>query len=407
MANQQIKFKRVASIPSSGGGMVAGDVIFCTDDHTIYVATGAQSKEAYYGGRVKDAVLSDGKLTISYMDGSAETVISFSDITKALDTSVKALDASVNVLDASVKALEAASPVAGKDIDISTNKSINVSLDENITVMGVTVGNLSNGSTITAGSSLSDILKKILLKTIDVTAVLPTTTVGITSGATSGSTYEVGTSLTLALGHTYADGKFTGAESAYSYTLSAGCAEGATTYKYDEAATDVTFTKVVTEGTHTIGCTTAYGASTAAPKKNNGDDSSVSIAAGTATSGDISIYGKFYGYVGYSTKTAAGDFDSASITALAAKSWITVDGTTTLLTGGATSDGRSIVVAVPAKYKLADIENSFGGSILANFSSSATVSYTNGSTTTDYKVYVYPITSGAQVAYKNVKITKA
>jgi len=386
--------------------MAAGDVIFCHGDHTIYVATGAETTEAYYGGRVKDAVLSaSGELTISYMDGSANTVISFSDITNAIE----ALDASVAVLDASVKALEAASPVAGKDIDISTNdKSINVSLDDDITVMGVTVGNLSNGSTIAAGSSLSEILKKILMKTIDVVAVSPTTTAEITSGATSGSTYEVGTELSLVLGHTYTDGKFIGAESAYSYNLAAGCAEGATTYKYDNAITDASSTKVITEGTRTISCTTAYGASTAVPKKNNGEASSVSIAAGTATSGNISIYGKFYGYVGYSTKTTAADFDPASIKALtAAKSWITVDGTTTLLTGGATSDGGSIVVAVPAKYKLADIENSLGVSILANFSSSATVSYTNGSTTTDYKVYVYPITSGAQVAYKNVKITKA
>ncbi len=400
MANPSIKFRRVSTAPVSG--MTAGEVIFCTGDKTIYVATGAESKEPYYGGRVKDVSINGDKITVSYMDGTADAVFDLSDLTADLETKVQALDASV-------KALEAASPVAGKDIKISTeDKSINVSLDDAITVMGVTVGNLSNGSTIDAGSSLTEILKKILMKTIDVKATTPTTAVKITSGATSGSTYEVGTGLTLALGHTYTDGKFTGAESAYSYNLAAGCAEGATTYKYDNATTDASSTKVVTEGTHTVGCTTAYGASTAAPKKNTGDASSVSIAAGTATSGNISIYGKFYGYVGYSTKTAAGDFDSASIKALAAaKSWITVDGTTTLLSGGATSDGGSIVVAVPAKYKLADIENSLGVSILANFSSSATVSYTNGSTTTDYKVYVYPITSGAQVAYKNVKITKA
>lgn len=405
MANTNIRFKRVSSYPASG--VEVGDVIFNTGDHTIYVATGASTKEAFYGGLVKNVTMNatSDKLTISYMDGSADLVVDFSNY----NSLIASLTTRVTTLEGRVDDLEAASPVAGSDIEISTgDKSINVSLDDTITVMGVTVGNLSNGSTIDAGSSLSEILKKILMKTIDVKATNPTTTVKINSGATSGSTYEVGTSLTLALGHTYADGKFTGAESTYSYNLAAGCAEGATTYKYDNTATDASSTKVVTEGTHTIGCATTYGASTAAPKKNTGEASSVSIAAGTATSGNISIYGKFYGYVGYSTKTAAGDFDSDSIKALtAAKSWITVDGVTTLLTGGATSDGGSIVVAVPAKYKLADIENSLGVSILANFSSSATVSYTNGSTTTDYKVYVYPITSGAQVAYKNVKITKA
>lgn len=157
-----------------------------------------------------------------------------------------------------------------------------------------------------------------------------------------------------------------------------------------------------------MNCKTNYGASTAKPKKNNGTESAVSIAAGSATSKTFNFTGKFYGYVGYSTKTAGSQFDSASIKKLAAaKEYLTVNGSTTLLSGGATSDGTSIVIAVPARYKLAGIQNSLGVSILENFNTPVQVNYTNGETTTAYHVYVYPITSGAKVAYKNVVIAKA
>lgn len=129
-----------------------------------------------------------------------------------------------------------------------------------------------------------------------------------------------------------------------------------------------------------------------------------------SNSKEIKVNGRYKYYVGYSTNTAYSQFDSAAIKALAAKKGdITVNSTTTVLndTTKLTSNGTSIVVACPAKYKLATITNGVGADILANFSSVGTVSYTNGSVTTDYKVYVYPITNGATVEYKNLTLTKA
>lgn len=400
MAETKLNFKKVASYPTSG--VTAGDVIFCTGDHTIYVATGATAKEAFYGGRIKDIkVVENGvhdNLVISYLDGTEDLTIDFSDINDTLAE-----------LSKKISQLEKKAPVAGKDIDITgENNAIDVALDEAITVMGVSVGTLANGSTLTKGMSLSDILKKILIREIDAkVGAYPSVTVGVT-GVTKDGTYEVGAALTATLSHKYTDGKFVGADSLYQYNLAAGCPEGITTYSLD--ATNVTspHTLVVTEGSHTFNCKTTYGASTAKPKKNNGVASSVSIPAGTTTSGNFNFTGKFYGYVGYSTKTAGSQFDSASIKALAAaKQYLTVNGSTTLLSGGATSNGTSIVIAVPAKYKLSGIQNSLGVSILENFNTPVQVNYTNGETTTAYHVYVYPITSGAKVAYKNVVITKA
>jgi hypothetical protein len=129
-----------------------------------------------------------------------------------------------------------------------------------------------------------------------------------------------------------------------------------------------------------------------------------------SNSKEIKVNGRYKYYVGYSTNTVYSQFDSAAIKALSAKKGdITVNSTTTVLndTTKLTSNGTSIVVACPAKYKLATITNGVGADILANFSSVGTVSYTNGSATTDYKVYVYPITNGATVEFKNLTLTKA
>lgn len=283
-----------------------------------------------------------------------------------------------------------------------------LTLEEDITPMGVSVGTLNNSSKLAKGASLTDVLKQMLIREIDAkVGDKPSTKISVV-GVTSGGSYEVGTSLTAALSHTYTDGKFVGADSLYAYDLPAGCAEGTTTYKFDTTTVTSPHSLTVTEGSHKFNCSTTYGDSTASPKKNNGTDSSVNIPGGTATSSDFAFTGKFYGYVGYSTNTTGSQFDSASIQNLAAaKSYLNVNGNTTFLSGGATSDGTSIVIAVPAKYKLSEIQNSLGVSILKNFNAPVKVDYTHGNTTTPYNVYVYPITSGAKVAYKNVTITKA
>ena len=83
-------------------------------------------------------------------------------------------------------------------------------------------------------------------------------------------------------------------------------------------------------------------------------------------------------------------------------------GTTTIVgTAATTSNGSSIVVACPAKYKLATINNGVGADILANFVSVGNVDVKCGEITVSYKVYVYPITNGATVEFKNVTLTKA
>lgn len=137
--------------------------------------------------------------------------------------------------------------------------------------------------------------------------------------------------------------------------------------------------------------------------------SNITPAAPT-NSREVSVTGKYKYFLGYSANTTFNQFDSASVRALTAKTdWIEIDGTTTIVSDkpSMTSNGKSIVVACPAKYKLATIQNGVGANILPNFTSIGNVDVTTGSITTSYKVYVYPITNGAAVEFKNVTLTKA
>ncbi len=130
------------------------------------------------------------------------------------------------------------------------------------------------------------------------------------------------------------------------------------------------------------------------------------------SSKEVTMTGKYKYFMGYSSNTAFSDFDSASVRALTTKTgWVIKNGTTEIV--GATaikSNGSSIVIACPATYKLASINNGVGANIIDSFTtkgSQGIVEVTTGNIITNYNVYVYPITNGAEVEFKNVTLTKA
>jgi hypothetical protein len=130
------------------------------------------------------------------------------------------------------------------------------------------------------------------------------------------------------------------------------------------------------------------------------------------SSNNATCTGKYKYFLGYSDNTLYSQFVSSSVRALTTKSdWITVGGTTTIVGDTAIkSNGKSIVIACPKTYNLATITNGVGANILDNFTtkgSQGEVDVTTGSITTKYNVYVYPITNGAEVEFKNVTLTKA
>jgi hypothetical protein len=139
--------------------------------------------------------------------------------------------------------------------------------------------------------------------------------------------------------------------------------------------------------------------------KNN---KSVSSSNPTASK-SVSVTGKYLYYLGYSSNTAFDQFNSDSIKKLTTRSgWTEIDGTTTIVNDNAIkSNGNSIVIACANKYKLSSIKNALGADIMESFSSVGTVDYVVNDTTTSYNVYVYPITNGAEVEFKNVSLVKA
>lgn len=141
---------------------------------------------------------------------------------------------------------------------------------------------------------------------------------------------------------------------------------------------------------------------------------SLSSTASKTTSDKVTgVYKYFAGYYDFASNQVVEDvFTSAIIRGLTTHTGdITKDGTTTLVDStSVTSNGKSIVVAVPSKYKLATFQNDLGGSEINNFSKIGTVAVanpTNADFTTNYTVYVWPVAGGATITYKNVTITKA
>ena len=70
------------------------------------------------------------------------------------------------------------------------------------------------------------------------------------------------------------------------------------------------------------------------------------------------------------------------------------------------SNGKSIVIACPSKYKLATIFYTIeGASMLENFTSTDVIPVKTGEIMTNYNVYVYPIKNGATVKFREVTLT--
>lgn len=160
-----------------------------------------------------------------------------------------------------------------------------------ITVTGVTVGNLTNGKKIDAGTDVMSILTQMLMKELGVSATKPTA--ALAGGSTA--TYEKGTVIS---GKTYTatltDGKYSGV-TGYTYTLAAGCSptdvawNGVSGTKsqngnvYSIVADSITLTSAVT-----INATISYGAASNVPVTNFGNSvTSGLISAGSAKTSSI------------------------------------------------------------------------------------------------------------------------
>lgn len=265
-----------------------------------------------------------------------------------------------------------------------------------LTVTGVTVGNLANGTKIPAGTDIMSLLTQMLAKELGVSATKPTAKLAGDSSQTvetgsvlSGKTYTA----------TYTDGKYTGA-SGYSYSLTAGCAPTGCTWSgvtgtetvsdnvYTLAADDITVNSTVT-----VKATIAYGAASNVPVTNFGNDvTSGLITSGSAVTSTITYTPSLKWWVGSSeSKFEDMTWDSAGVRGLSlASQWVSATEAVVVFPKGA----KQQVIAIPAS-KSFTAKDGAGSDITGTFSSTADVTVTCGGTHTEsYKIYVAPANAG-------------
>lgn len=265
-------------------------------------------------------------------------------------------------------------------------------------VTGVTVGNLSNGTTISAGSDIMSILTQMLMKELGVSATKPTATLAGDSSKTvekgtvlSGKTYTV----------TFKDGKYSGV-SGYTYSLSAGCTptgitwsgvsgtESVTDNVYSIVASDITVNSTVT-----ISAKVAYDAATNIPVTNFGNNISTGlITAGNASTSSITYTPQLRWWVGSSeTKFADMTWTSSDVRALLLSNEFVTTKTANVVFP---KNAKQQVIAIPATMSFTAV-NSMGASIENTFNLTQTVTVTCGGNHTEtYKVYVAPANAGLE-----------
>lgn len=142
-------------------------------------------------------------------------------------------------------------------------------------------------------------------------------------------------------------------------------------------------------------------------KYNEGINAIENITPKPKISESINIIGKYKCFIGYSSNISYNQLDSDSIRNLEINEWLNINTTTNLFNDTyIKSNGKSIVIACPNKYKLTKITNSIGTDIIRNFTSMGEIIVKTGEINTTYNVYLYPITNNVSVEFKNIKIEK-
>lgn len=217
----------------------------------------------------------------------------------------------------------------GHDIDFRTTGDttyVDTALDADIQVAGLTnaIGGVGTNDKFTAGMTLSDILKKIFVKDVDVKTTNPAITFNISD---STLVYEYGSSVTKTLSvSNYIDGYFSPENTAYTAAtfntnnnttggkLNAGCTKGNETYSANTGTVSVsTWTNTNLTSVTTLTANVPYGNSTVTAKTMANQNSSKSIAAGTLTrTKTVTPYYRFYAGVIDGTDFGSSDFATVS-----------------------------------------------------------------------------------------------
>lgn len=272
-------------------------------------------------------------------------------------------------------------------------KDLDEPIDEDI-VTNNTVGGLKGGTQITKDTTLVNIIKTMLVSTKDATiASRPSCTISNGEGTSAGS-YEVGTTITTSLSSSYTDGAFNSYVSANkTETIAAGCAS--TGQKYTIGSTEYSADSfILKQGANIITSTYTYGASTVIPKKSNGDDSTISISAGS-TSNSLTWTG-YYNYYEGAVDSIPETIDREYALKLNHGSYKTTYDTL--------MDKKCYIICIPENKTIKAKDNKTGAD-LETMMKNTTVTISDASGKSEVAYYMYYITFDAATGLGDDNIT--
>ena len=302
----------------------------------------------------------------------------------------------------------------------------NIVLTENVKVTGTDAGALENGDTIQSGTTFTQFVRKLVMKTLDYTANPPRVTSNVTWSPT-GSTVEVGTNVTFSLAASVNVGTFT-ANAANGFpadktnvqvpsstianpvftVLSGGTTANTVTANAGET-TNIDFEQVG-ETDFKVTTTLPYTGVTAASRnltKNTGETSDASYPSGVASGTTKTLNVRYKAWMGCTSATTAANFSLNNATTLVSANgdFLPTGGTKTLVSSSWESDGNNIFILTTGSINKA-IDYLSDVDIKGNFGSPLNFTYTNNGVDTTYHLYIYKINGGTKLRFKNVTVTR-
>ena len=250
---------------------------------------------------------------------------------------------------------------------------------------GGTIGGLTTGDTIPAGTTLDELITMLTQKSVPATYTQPGVTCRVSSGTAAGS-YEVGTEINTTLQAT-----FTQNDAGALTTLAINKSGGGEPIISGGTSPQTTDAQTFTLGEETVSFTaTASYAAGAIKNDNLGNPSPEGqIQAGSKTSAAVSFVGKRNLFYGTGTGTTP-EMTSELVRGLANKKLGPTNGTTFDINVAAGQ--QYVVIAYPATLR--NLSKCFyveqNTDLVENFAlQTKSVQGANGAAGADYKVYVY------------------
>lgn len=299
---------------------------------------------------------------------------------------------------------------AGKGIQVTgpfEQVKISSTVEKDIVVTGVSIGNISSGDVVEKGKDLTEVLQQLLVKELDVEVIFPTVSM-FPSGIKQ---LEYGTKVSSEeITATLTEGQFVSPDPKLwdMQPINMNC--GITDAFIDSTQGDikdntVTFKIpdfILTEHTRIFPILTVS-KNTTPVYTNLGNKSMKTYSGGNLAPDTILEYSPYYKvFHGNYPGTDLNNIIGTDIRNLRSDN-VTVDNKTKEINKEFSTSGGSLVIACPSNYSLINIQNSLGAPILDNFIFQEVISVKCGEQSVNYKVYMYPIANGTKIEYKNLK----